>query len=1069
MRKIRLLCVILATLSVGSLLAQTHMHTDDEPQERIIKADFRKEKGKLNTSFKECVGAGRANEGLRADWQQQLAIAKKECGFTYIRMHGLLTDDMGVYKEDGKGNPSYNYQYIDVLYDYILSIGMKPFVELGFMPNALASGSQAIFWWRGNTTPPKDYAKWEALIRNLTLHFTERYGPQEVKTWYFEVWNEPNLSGFWAGTQQDYFKLYASSVKAIKSVNTAYRVGGPATAGAAWVPEMIDFCSTNALPLDFISTRTYGVKQGFLDEFGTSGTVLNKNVRSVSGDMLNSRKQILNSPMPGLELHYTEWSSSYTPSDPIHDSYHEASYILEEIKQAGNAVNSMSYWTFTDIFEEAGPRFTPFHGGFGLLNYQGIKKPAFYSFSFLNKLGNTELANADSSSWVCKNAKGDIQVLYWDFTNTLPDSTNNQQYYIRDLPSKPKGKVKVEIAGIPEGSYRLEIYKVGYKANDPYTTYLTMNRPNQLTRQQVDHIKQQNDGSPVSTENITVKADGTFSSELSTRENDVFLLNLIKTPPVSITVNLLQDQGNLPPIWEFFGYDEANYTYMKDGRKLLTELAALSPVRVNVRTHNLLTSGNGTPGLKWSSTNAYTEDATGQPVYDWKIIDSIFDTYVQRGMKPIAEIGFMPEALSVNPGSVSEQDTSNKSRPKHYSGWAYPPKSYEKWAELIFQWVKHSVQRYGKAEVEGWYWEVWNEPDLNFYWKGSVDDYIKLYDYTADAVKRALPAAKIGGPETTSPDGRSGGEYIRKFLTHVVSGTNYVTGKKGAPLDFISFHAKGSPKLIDAVVWMNMGNQLRSIDKGFEIVSSIPSLKNLPIIIGESDPEGCAACSEDLHPENAYRNNTMYACYTAAAIARTYDLAKKWGVTLAGAVTWGFEFEDQPYFRGFRDLATNGIDKPVLNVFRMLGMMQGTRVATESTSKQNYITVRDSSVRGPEPDVNTLATKSKNSAAVIVWNYHDKNDLNVAPTDVSLMIKGLPQQRVLLTQYIIDQEHSNSFTAWKKMGSPKEPTADEYKTLEAAGQLDEISSPKYITPVNGEVKINFDLPRQAITLLKVSW
>jgi xylan 1,4-beta-xylosidase len=542
-----------------------------------------------------------------------------------------------------------------------------------------------------------------------------------------------------------------------------------------------------------------------------------------------------------------------------------------------------------------------------------------------------------------------------------------------------------------------------------------------------------------------------------------------KTPPVSIDVNLLQSQGSLLPIWEFFGYDEAGYTYMKDGKKLLTEITALSPVKVSVRAHNMLTSGDGTPGLKWSSTNAYTEDANGKPVYSWKLIDSIFDTYVKRGMKPIAEIGFMPEALSANPGPVIEGTATAKTIPKHYSGWAYPPKSYEKWAELIYQWVKHSVQRYGKTEVESWYWEVWNEPDLSFYWKASPDECIKLYDYTADAVKRALPTARIGGPETTSPDGKSGGALLQKFLTHVVSEKNYVTGKVGTPLDFITFHAKGSPKLIDGVVWMNMGNQLRSIDKGFEIVSSYPSLKNLPIIIGESDPEGCAACSEDLHPENAYRNSTMYAVYTASCMSRTYDLAKKRGVNLAGAVTWGFEFEDQPYFRGFRDLATNGIDKPVLNVFRMFGMMQGNRVATTSTSKQNYISMRDSSVRGAEPDVNTLATKSANTAAVMVWNYHDKNDVNVAPTAVSVSVKGLPQQKVLLTQYIIDQEHSNSFIVWKKMGSPQSPTAEQYKALEDAGQLKEAASPKYITPVNTEAKITFDLERQGITLLRFTW
>jgi len=528
MRKEILLWLILVNVCLNEGWAQNQKANNDK-QESTIKVDFRHEKGPLNAMFKECIGAGRANEGLRADWQQQLAITRRECGFKYIRMHGLLTDDMGVYKEDRKGNPEYNFQYIDVLYDYILSIGMKPFVELGFMPAALASGDQTIFWWRGNVTPPKDYAKWAELIRQLTLHFTERYGADEVKTWYFEVWNEPNLSpGFWTGTQEEYFKLYKYADEAIKSVNPAYLVGGPATAGAAWVPEMISFCSKNNVPIDFISTHTYGVKQGFLDEFGTTGTVLNKEPWSVSGDIINSRKQIATSDMPNLELHYTEWSSSYTPTDPIHDSYHEAAYILEKIKQVGDAPNSMSYWTFTDIFEEAGPRFTPFHGGFGLMNYQGIKKPAFYAYQLLNKLGNTELLNTDSTSWACKNVNGDIQVLLWDFTYTLPDSINNQQYYIQDLPAKSKGKVKVTISGVPEGNYQLEVYKIGYRVNDPYSTYLSMNKPNQLTKQQVEQIKKQNDGSPVQNEVIKVNDSGVYSKEFEIRENEVFLLNMVK-------------------------------------------------------------------------------------------------------------------------------------------------------------------------------------------------------------------------------------------------------------------------------------------------------------------------------------------------------------------------------------------------------------------------------------------------------------------------------------------------------------------------------------------------------------
>ncbi|MCW0484536.1 GH39 family glycosyl hydrolase [Gaoshiqia sediminis] len=519
---------LFALLVVGPVLLQGKSNKKTTVPERVINVDFNNEQGALNTMFRECVGAGRANEGLRADWQQQLACVKEKCDFKYIRMHGLLTDDMAVYKEDGKGNPVYNYMYIDALYDYLLSIGIKPFVELGFMPSALASGSKTIFWWRGNVTPPKDYNKWGDFIRNLTQHFTERYGEDEVKTWYFEVWNEPNLDGFWAGTQEEYFKLYEYTVKAIKSVNSDYKVGGPGTAGAAWESEMIEFCLKNNIPIDFISTHSYGVNQGFLDEFGKGGTVLSKDPMSVSGDVLQSRKEIATSAKPNLELHYTEWSSSYTPSDPIHDSYHEAAYILEKIKQIGTAANSMSYWVFTDIFEEAGPRFEPFHGGFGLLNMEGIAKPAFFAYNYMNKLGNTELLNTDSRSWACKDANGDIQVLLWDFTYTLPDSVNNQDYYIKDLPSKSKGKAKVNLSNIPAGKYALEVYKVGYRVNDAYTGYIDMGKPNQLSQQQVAELKRLNDGSPVLTEMIDVDADGSFSREFDIRENDVVMLNLVK-------------------------------------------------------------------------------------------------------------------------------------------------------------------------------------------------------------------------------------------------------------------------------------------------------------------------------------------------------------------------------------------------------------------------------------------------------------------------------------------------------------------------------------------------------------
>ena len=497
--------------------------------QRTINVDFNKTAGKLNSMFKECVGAGRANEGLRADWQQQLAYVHQQCGFKYIRMHGLLTDDMAVYSEDNKGNPVYSYMYVDALFDYLLSIGMKPFVELGFMPNALASGNKTIFWWKGNVTPPKDYNKWGDLIKNLAQHFTERYGAEEVKTWYFEVWNEPNLTpAFWTGSQSDYFKLYKYSAEAIKSVNKDYRVGGPGTAGAAWEPEMIDYCKKNNVPIDFISTHSYGVNQGYLDEYGHSGTILNKDPMAVSGDVLQSRKEIAASAMPYLSLHFTEWSASYTSADPIHDSYHEAAYILEKLKQVGNAAQSMSYWVFTDIFEEPGPRFTPFHGGFGLVTIQGINKPAFYAYQFLNKLGEEQLENNDVRSYTCKNKKGNVQILLWDYTYTLPDSTNNQNYYNKDDPAKEKGKVKIKVSNVPAGKYTMEIYKVGYRVNDAQTAYIDMGRPGQLNKQQVEKLKKENNGSPILVQQIEIKPNNTFSKEFDIRQNDVIMVNLVK-------------------------------------------------------------------------------------------------------------------------------------------------------------------------------------------------------------------------------------------------------------------------------------------------------------------------------------------------------------------------------------------------------------------------------------------------------------------------------------------------------------------------------------------------------------
>lgn len=539
--------------------------------------------------------------------------------------------------------------------------------------------------------------------------------------------------------------------------------------------------------------------------------------------------------------------------------------------------------------------------------------------------------------------------------------------------------------------------------------------------------------------------------------------------PVTIQVHLNKEIADMEPVWAFFGYDEPNYTYMKDGKKLISEIDEFSHVPVYYRAHNLLTTGDGTARFKWGSTNAYTEDARGNPVYNWAIVDSIFDTYIQNGSKPLVEIGFMPKALSTNPEPYAHNWQPGDPYHDIHTGWRYPPNDYEKWGELIYQWVNHSVERYGKEEVESWYWQLWNEPDAP-YWAGTLEEFLKLYDYTAHAVKRALPTAKIGGANDTGPGNPRAARFLYAFLQHCLSGTNYVTGETGSPLDAILFHAKGSPTLLDdSVVQMNVGRQLRNIDEGFRIVASYPKFRDLPIIIGESDPEGCAACGETTNPSNAYRNGTMYSSYTAASFARKYALADKHGVNFKGAVTWAFEFEDQPWFHGFRDLATNGVNKPVLNVFRMFDMMRGKRVQVEGSQMYLLDSMVDSSVRGLT-DVGALATASKDSktAAVMLWNYHDE-DRQGEDQQIAININGVPSEKVTLTHYRIDNEYSNSYQVWKKMGSPQNPTEAQIAKLEKSGKLETIAKPKKYKVKDGALTLDFQLPRQGVSLVKLDW
>jgi xylan 1,4-beta-xylosidase len=533
---------------------------------------------------------------------------------------------------------------------------------------------------------------------------------------------------------------------------------------------------------------------------------------------------------------------------------------------------------------------------------------------------------------------------------------------------------------------------------------------------------------------------------------------------VEIKVDLAKKVGRYEPIYRWFGYDESNYTTTPNGRKLLRELAQMSPVPVYIRAHHLLTSGDGTPELKWSSTGVYHEDAQGRPVYEWRILDGIFDAYKAAGVKPIVELGFMPKDLAAKLPGKPDQPYQ-----KHFPGDVLggasnnPPKDYAKWQGLVQAVVAHLVERYGRDEVLTWYFEVWNEPDIA-YWHGTAEEYYRLYDASAAGVRAALAGARVGGPATTGPGGgeKSGGyKMLHGFLQHV--------RETKQPLDFISFHAKGQPKIANGEVTMGISHELRDVDEGFKLIASFQEFKRLPVILSEADPEGCAACSAKMNPANAYRNGTLYPAYTAAAYARIFQLADEHDINLIGMLSWSFEFEGRDTFEGFRSLATNGIDKPVLNFFRMAAKMSGERVEVESDGAVPLDVIRETGVRGA-PDVDALATVNGRRAMVMVWNYEDTIAQDAAAA-ASVKVRGLPAgvKQVRVREWRIDETHSNAYTVWKAMGSPARLTADETSKLQAAGQMQEMGAARTVSASKGEVRLEETLPGESVSLYGVSW
>ena len=483
--------------------------------------------------------------------------------------------------------------------------------------------------------------------------------------------------------------------------------------------------------------------------------------------------------------------------------------------------------------------------------------------------------------------------------------------------------------------------------------------------------------------------------------------------PVSIGVDLSKSLGPYRYIGSWFGYDEINFTTGKYGSQLLPELHDLSPVPVYIRAHHLFTTGDGQPKLKWSSTNVFSLDTADKPVYNFTILDQIFDEYHSAGVPPHGGArATMPKDLATG-AMPYEQLYPNTVKGAVQS----PPKDYTMWGELVRTVVAHFVQRYGRAEVATWYFEVWNGA-RHLLLAGLARRLLssQLYDYSVAGVRKALPNARVGGPAATGPGSARAATFLTNFLNHCANDKNAWTGEP-IPLDFISFHPKGSPRLVPpapgetAHIRMGLQNEISAAADGFRTVAASAKFHNIPIILSEADPEGCAACSARENPNNAYRNSPVYPTYTAAAMKALADLAAENKVNLIGMVTWASSSKARDYFEGFRTLSTNGIDQPVINIFRMAGLFSGDRVAATSSSVVPAEDIAKAGVRA-QPDVDAFATKGAHEAAVMLWNYHDEDLLFRPPRSPSESPESSPVSAGFCSLTSASTStHSNAYTA----------------------------------------------------------
>jgi xylan 1,4-beta-xylosidase len=521
----RLLFLAAASVAVAVTFTAHAVAQSPSRQPRVITANVQAAAGPVNRFFDFSVGSDYSGTLIKADSQNQLQMVTDELGFRYIRFHAIFHDALGTVQQKN-GKIVYNWTRIDELYDNLLARHIKPFVELSFTPQALATSNNSIFYYHANTSHPNP-KEWRNLIAAFARHLEKRYGKAQVRSWYFEVWNEPNLSGFWqGGDQKAYFQLYDLTARTLKSVDRKLRVGGPATAGAAWIPAFLDYVKKTHAPIDFVTTHTYGVKGGFLDPDGKDDLLLDPSPNAIVGDVRRVHQQIAASPFPHLPLYITEWSTSYTPADPVHDSYISAAYILSKLKATEGLAQGMSYWTYSDLFEESGPPPAAFYGGFGLVTRDGIRKPAFFAYKYLHALRGETIPSTDPQSMLSTNGQNFTAVL-WDFQTPHQGKLGDREFYTRLLPDHAAAPVDLTVTHLTPGTlYRLQLHRTGYGFNDAYSEYLRMGAPKNLTGPQIAHLDYLTRDQPQRNQLLRAGSDGTIALHIPMRTNGIVLVTL---------------------------------------------------------------------------------------------------------------------------------------------------------------------------------------------------------------------------------------------------------------------------------------------------------------------------------------------------------------------------------------------------------------------------------------------------------------------------------------------------------------------------------------------------------------